>query len=323
MTLKKGIGVSNAKIILIGEHAAVYGKPAIVIPLTAVKLTATTTAIAEGQFIESNYYTGPLTRAITSFAGIRKLIETILARFNQQQASFKLTITSEIPAERGMGSSAATAIAVIRSLYDFFDKKINRAKLLALANIAETVTHGSPSGMDAATTSSTAPIWFVKGQASYNLPINLKGNLVIADSGIRGQTGPAVATVRERMADFPQETEVFMDQLAELAVSTRKAIASQQLAQVGQNFTTAQLILQTLGVSNQTIDHLVFVAQRNGSLGTKLTGGGRGGCIIALTADQAATDRLVTALAAEGVTQTWVQPLAHLNQTTNKEYDHE
>ncbi|MFL2028936.1 mevalonate kinase [Loigolactobacillus zhaoyuanensis] len=323
MTLEKGIGVSNAKIILIGEHAAVYGKPAIVVPLTAVKLTAVTTAIEQGQLIESTYYTGPLERSIKSFAGIRKLIQTILARLNQRQANFKMTITSEIPAERGMGSSAATAIAVIRSLYSFFGQKINRAMLLELANVAEKITHGDPSGMDAATTSATAPIWFVKGQASYNLPINLDGNLVIADSGIRGQTGPAVATVRERMADFPQETAVFMDQLAELATSTRNAIASQQLAQVGQNFTSAQLILQTLGVSNQTIDHLVFVAQRNGSLGTKLTGGGRGGCIIALTADQANTDRLLAALRAEGVTQTWIQPLAHLNQLTNRELDYE
>ncbi|MFC6169130.1 mevalonate kinase [Loigolactobacillus jiayinensis] len=323
MTLEQGIGVSNAKIILIGEHAAVYGKPAIVVPLTAVKLTAITTPIEQGQLIESNYYTGPLARSMTNFSGIKKLIQTILTRLNQQQANFKLTITSQIPAERGMGSSAATAVAVTRSLYDFFGKKLNRATLLELANVAETVTHGSPSGMDAATTSSTAPIWFIKGHASYNLPINLSGNLVIADSGIRGQTGPAVTTVRERLADFPQETAVFLDQLAELAESTRKAIASQQLAQVGKNFTSAQLILQTLGVSNETIDHLVFVAQRNGSLGTKLTGGGRGGCIIALTADDATTQHLLRALAAEGVTQTWVQPLAHLNQTKNQEYDHE
>lgn len=319
MKIKKGIGTSNAKIILIGEHSAVYNQPAIVIPLTAVKLTAVTTASTTGQYIESNYYTGPLSRAVKNFAGIKKLIQTILQQFNQSSANFKMTITSAIPAERGMGSSAATAVAVTRSLFDFFDRPLSRHRLLALAAVSEKVIHGSPSGMDAATTSSSAPIWFVKGQASYNLPINLKGNLVIADSGIRGQTGPAVATVRARMADFPQETNVFMDRLGQLAYSTRQAIASAQLTKVGQNFTTAQLILQTLGVSSELLDHLIFVAQRNGSLGTKLTGGGRGGCLIALAPDQTTTDHLIQVLKNEGVTQTWVQPLAHLNQAYQQE----
>ncbi|ANK59530.1 mevalonate kinase [Loigolactobacillus backii] len=313
MTLAEGIGVSNAKIILIGEHSAVYGQPAIVIPLTSIQLTASTTPIQSGQYIDSNYYTGPLQRAYKNLAGVKKLILTVLQQLNQTNANFKLTIKSAIPSERGMGSSAAAAIAIIRSLYAYFEQPLNRATLLRLANVAETVTHGNPSGMDAATTSAHAPIWFVRGEQSHNLPINASGYLVIADSGMKGQTGPAVATVRDRLADFPQETDVFMKQLGALAVTARDALANNQLTTLGTCLSHAQIILQTLGVSNYTIDHLVFLAQHNGSLGTKLTGGGRGGCIIALAPDKATATHLIDVLTTAGATQTWLQPLAHLN----------
>ncbi|KRK32773.1 mevalonate kinase [Loigolactobacillus bifermentans] len=317
MTIKKGIGTSNAKIILIGEHAAVYGEPAIVIPITSIRLTATVVP-ADDQLIDSRYYTGPIKQAFKNLAGIKALIETILQRLHQPDATFKLTIDSQLPSERGMGSSAATAIAIIRAFYDYFDQPLSRHTLLALAAISEKITHGNPSGMDAATTSATAPIWFVKGQQSHDLPINTSGYLVIADSGFKGQTGPAVATVRERMDDFPQETKVFIRQLGKLAYQARQALANNALQRLGEIMSHAQVILQTLGVSNTTLDHLIFVAQKNGSLGTKLTGGGRGGCLIALAPDEATAQHLITVLKAEGATQTWLQPLAHLQQEVSE-----
>lgn len=317
MTIKKGIGTSNAKIILIGEHAAVYGEPAIVIPITSIRLTATVVP-ADDQLIDSRYYTGPIKQAFKNLAGIKALIETILQRLHQPDATFKLTIDSQLPSERGMGSSAATAIAIIRAFYDYFGQPLSRHTLLALAAISEKITHGNPSGMDAATTSATAPIWFVKGQQSHDLPINTSGYLVIADSGFKGQTGPAVATVRERMDDFPQETKVFIRQLGKLAYQARQALANNALQRLGEIMSHAQVILQTLGVSNTTLDHLIFVAQKNGSLGTKLTGGGRGGCLIALAPDEATAQHLITVLKAEGATQTWLQPLAHLQQEVSE-----
>jgi mevalonate kinase len=317
MTIKKGIGTSNAKIILIGEHSAVYGEPAIVIPITSIRLTATVVP-AEDQLIDSRYYTGPIKQAFKNLAGIKALIETILQRLHQIDATFKLTIDSQLPSERGMGSSAATAIAIIRAFYAYFDQPLSRHTLLELAAISEKITHGNPSGMDAATTSATAPIWFVKGHQSHDLPINTSGYLVIADSGFKGQTGPAVATVRERMNDFPQETKVFIHQLGKLTYQARQALANNELPRLGEIMSHAQVILQTLGVSNTLLDHLIFVAQKNGSLGTKLTGGGRGGCLIALAPDQATAQHLITVLKAEGVTQTWLQPLAHLQQEVSE-----
>lgn len=313
MTIKKGIGTSNAKIILIGEHSAVYGEPAIVIPITSIRLTATIVP-ADDQLIDSRYYTGPLKQAFKNLAGIKALIAAVLRQLHQVEATFKLTIDSQLPSERGMGSSAATAIAIIRAFYDYFEQPLSRHTLLTLAEVSEKITHGNPSGMDAATTSATAPIWFVKGQQSQHLPINTSGYLVIADSGFKGQTGPAVATVRERMNDFPQETKVFMHQLGQLTDNARQALAHNELHRLGTIMSHAQVILQTLGVSNTVLDHLIFVAQKNGSLGTKLTGGGRGGCLIALAPDQTTAQHLIRVLKAAGATQTWLQPLAYLQQ---------
>lgn len=306
-----GVGKSHAKIILIGEHAVVYGQPAIALPIFAVQTQVSVIADADlsEPLIQSTYYSGPLSQAVGQMTSIRYLIDQLWQQLNDRQVMFTLTIKSQLPAERGMGSSAATAIAIIRGLYDFFKQPLDHQHLLELATLSENLIHGNPSGIDAATTGATTPLLYVKGQQPQPLPINLNGYLVIADSGQKGQTGPAVKSVQNRLLANPEQTQPIISHLGQLTNAVAANIASNQLEQLGQHLAAAQTDLQLLGVSNTRLDRLVQIANQAGSLGTKLTGGGRGGCIIALADSQPAAEQIATALTQAGAIQTWIQSL--------------
>lgn len=300
-------GQSSAKIILIGDHSVVYGQPAIALPLPSVQTNVTMRATTSGQLISSRYFDGPIDELGQNLAGVAKLIHTLLDRFNGQKTPFSMRIESDLPAERGMGSSAAVAVAITRAMTAFFDRTMTRDQLLATAAIAEKITHGNPSGIDAATVSSAVPIWFVPHQAITQIPFALNGTLVIADSGIKGQTGKAVAAVAQRKTLFPQETNQQITTLGQLAQKARVALAKPDLPELGRIMSAAQDQLSGLGVSSPELNQLTAVATANGALGAKLTGGGMGGCLIALCADLPTAKHVQQALTTAGATQTWLE----------------
>ena len=297
---------SHAKAILIGEHAVVYTQPAIAIPIPTIRLRAELTPRVDGQqLVTSAFFNGALFAAAgTRFAGIATLIRQLLIRFDGQDCGFNLNIISDLPPERGMGSSAATAVAITRAFYAAFNTPLDHATLLRWADVSERIIHGNPSGIDAATASADKPQWIVRGKAPRALTRPTRGVLVIADSGIQGQTGQAVAHVATAIRQNP----VLYDQITALGQMTRHfalAIADNDIEQMGTLMTSAQHALAALGVSNDTLDHLVAVATHAGALGAKLTGSGMGGCMLALARDKAAAAKIAAALTAAGATASW------------------
>lgn len=306
---ERGVGLSHAKIILIGEHSVVYGQPAIALPLKDIMTKATVQSQATGQTITSRYFQGNITEMPASMAGVLKLIDELKEHFAGENDAWELNIESDIPAERGMGSSAATAVAITRAFFDYYRTELTRDELLKWADVEEQITHRSPSGLDAATVSSDSPLWFIKGQAGSQFNLELNATMVIADTGIQGATKEAINAVKSRLKDDPDSTKHILEHLGQLATDTKQVLANDEVMKLGAILNAAQQDLVTLGVSDRSLDHLVSAAIENGAIGAKLTGGGRGGCMFAITHTAMGARKLAAALTNAGAHATWIQPL--------------
>lgn len=310
MVKQQGIGTSHAKIILMGEHSVVYGQPAIALPLPSVQLSVTLSSRQDNQrIIKSRYYHGSLENLPSSMIGIKKLIDTLSARFDDQETGWDLKIESQLPAERGMGSSAASAIAIIRAFFDYYDEPLDRTLLLQLADVEEQITHRSPSGLDAATVSSDKPLFYVKGRIGVPIEMNLNASLVIADTGKKGATKEAILAVKDELENDNKKAAGHIKDLGELVKQTKVYLAQNDIVKLGDALNFAQTDLAALNVSDPSLDHLIHVARDNGALGAKLTGGGRGGCMIALTQTAMGARRLASILKENGAHDIWLQPL--------------
>ena len=307
---EQGIGHSHAKIILMGEHSVVYGEPAIALPLPDVTLTVTIKLTNKGGHqIKSRYFEGSLNQIPEKMAGVQRLISSLMQRFNGESDQWTMTIKSQLPAERGMGSSAATAVAIVRAFFDLYEEKLGRKQLLQLADIEEEVTHRSPSGLDAATVSSTSPLYFVKGQAGVPLKMNLQATMVIADTGVKGATKEAIIAVRHELETNHNAALSHINHLGKLVNLAKDYLSHNEAMSLGIALNSAQSDLTALNVSDEHLDRLIAAANHNGALGAKLTGGGRGGCMVAITRTALGARKLAGILKDNGAKQVWLQPL--------------
>lgn len=308
-TNQPAIGTANGKIILMGEHSVVYGEPAIAIPFPATHIQVTITP-AEGPVqLNCVYYQGNLTSAPKHLENLRAVVESTVSELNQELNDFQLTIESTIPVERGMGSSAAVAIAMVRALFAYFSAPLTDDTLLTLANISETIAHGNPSGLDAAMTSGRHPLYYVKGEPFIPFPLSMPAYLIVADTGLKGQTKDAVASIAQLNTEKPEKTMGSIHELGNLTRQAKLAIETTNPVTLGLAMNAAHETLSSLGVSNEPLNHLVNTARANGALGAKLTGGGRGGCMIALAADKDTAACISDALLNAGAVNTWTHQL--------------
>lgn len=297
-----GSGGAHAKAILLGEHAAVYGAPALAIPLHGLGVAAQATP-AEGIQLESELFSGPANNAP---ARLWPVLTAVRAALDQQDAVTGTTvrIRSSIPYERGLGSSAAVAAAVVRAIADLAQHTVDPDILYTIVQEAERVAHGNPSGLDARAVTATAPIRFQQGAA---VPVEVGSSLVftLADSGCSGSTAQAVAQVHERRTADRAGIDAIIDRIAELTEAASADLTRGAGTALGERMSQTHELLTSLGVSDERLDALVAAAHRAGSAGAKLTGGGQGGCIIALADDAEHAKELGSALRAAGAPRTW------------------
>lgn len=286
MLKNQATGIAHGKIILMGEHAVVYNEPAIALPLKNLLLKAQIIPHSH-LYIECDFYTGLISSMPELFKSLKTLIYTILTEINREDATFKLKLTSDIPIERGMGSSAAVAVATTKAIYNYFNLNLTKEKLLSLVNIAETIAHGKPSGIDALLTSSNEAYYFIKNQKPLPISMNLDATLIVADTGITGQTKLAVQNVKNLVKKRP-ETNLIIKKIGKLTNQAHLAMQNNDLNLLGNVMTKAHQALISLQISNKNLDRLVNLSLINGAYGAKLTGGGLGGCMIALVDTQEA-----------------------------------
>ena len=292
MTKEVGVGQAHSKIILIGEHAVVYGYPAISLPLLEVEVTCRVVpAGTPWRLFEED------TLSMAVYASLEYL--------NITDAYIRCQIDSAIPEKRGMGSSAAISIAAIRAVFDYYQEKLPRDVLEILVNRAEMIAHMNPSGLDAKTCLSDQPIRFIKNVGFEELAMDLSAYLVIADTGVYGHTREAIQVVESK----GKEALPFLYALGELTQQAEEAIKARDAVMLGEILTKAHGNLKEIGVSSLEADALVETALQHGALGAKMSGGGLGGCIIALVADYHQAQDLAERLEEKGAVQTWIESL--------------
>ena len=292
MTKKVGVGQAHSKIILIGEHAVVYGYPAISLPLLEVEVTCKVVpATSPWRLYEED------TLSMAVYAALEYL--------NIKEACIRCEIDSAIPEKRGMGSSAAISIAAIRAVFDYYQAELPHDVLEILVNRAEMIAHMNPSGLDAKTCLSDQPIRFIKNVGFTELEMDLSAYLVIADTGVYGHTREAIQVVQNK----GKNALPFLHALGELTQQAEDAIRRKDAEGLGKILSQAHSHLKEIGVSSPEADHLVETALNHGAMGAKMSGGGLGGCIIALATNLSQAQELAERLEEKGAVQTWIESL--------------
>lgn len=303
--IKEMIGIAPSKLILVGEHAVVHGQPAIAIPFPLIGVKATITSIPGEVFLNSTLYKGTMDKAPEFLKGIVSTIKHTLVMLDIPSKDLSIKVESSIPTGKGLGSSAAVAIAIIKSLFAYSDRAYTDEEVLFLANIAETHAHGSPSGIDPLTVNSKNPVWYKKGTPIEYIKPDSEFHFVVADSGREADTKTAVGTVTELMKSAPDKIQATMSRLGDITHQVRDALETSSKQVLGYLLTEAQKELVTLGVSDGGLNKLIQLAMDEGALGAKLTGAGNGGCIIALAKNEFHAKQLTEKLLRGGADKVW------------------
>lgn len=299
--MRVGNGKSHAKIILIGEHAVVYGTRAIAIPFFKTRCKASVRDSDEVKIV-SGVYSGLLENAPSSMESIVSLIRELTRNLNLPKLEY--IIESEIPISSGMGSSAAVASSIVEAVYDYLDLDLSDSSRFEWIQFSERIAHGNPSGIDALTTTHDDALLFQKGYGAVKFPSKLNAYLVVGQTGEPGNTKEAVSAVKRKVTEENKEHVI-----NEIGVTVEECFEEYQngnVEAVGKTLTKVQKKLKELDVSTPIIDEMVDLALESGALGAKLTGGGRGGCVIALARNNEDANKLKKAWEDYNNQESWI-----------------
>lgn len=284
------------KIILFGEHAVVYGKPAIAVPIMQCYTTVTIQPlIHEHNIVQIQAPDIGLNCPLSDldpehpFAIIISLVAMLGSL--QHLPGMQIHIHSMLPVAAGLGSGASVSVALAKALCSFFSIPFTNQDISDIAFEAEKRYHGTPSGIDNTVIAFERGIFFQREKPVEWLNIAQPTHLLIVNSGQEKSTKGMVERVRERFNQSPQLIQPILDQIGEIAVQARSYLKLGNAPLLGSLMVRNHRLLQELGVSTRGLDRMVELAMENGALGAKLSGAGGGGNMIILM-DPATAPRL-------------------------------
>ena len=296
------------KIILFGEHAVVYGRPALAAPVTQVHADVEVTDSRDDQ----TWIHAPDISLLSTLDSlppdhpVASVIHNFFSRFGISPfPPLEIKITSTIPVASGLGSGAAVTVALVRALSSFLGHPLPDEQVNTFTYEIEKLHHGTPSGIDNTVVTYARPVYFVKGQPMETFRVGAPFTLVIADTGISAPTKESVGDVRRLWeADKPKWEKVF-DEIGEIVRNAKEKIENGEWKSLGALMDANHALLQTLAVSSPELDRLTEAARTSGAGGAKLSGGGRGGNMIALAEKEKAA-HVAEALLSAGAKRTIV-----------------
>jgi mevalonate kinase len=269
-----------AKVILLGEHAVVYGAPAL-----AAGIDRGVRAVARPA-VSDRLALGPRGCIGGDGSDLSRALEALRASLGARPHD--VTAELEMPAGAGLGASAALGVAIARAVLEAMSPELEprapetRARVLAAAAAWEQVFHGNPSGIDAAASECGGCIRYTRATGPEGVDMLLPLSLAIALAGPPASTREMVAGVARLAERRPDLVGKTVSGITSLVDNARLCIEAGDLPGLGKLMDLNQMLLSGLMVSTEGIEAACATARRAGALGAKLTGAGGGGCVIAL-----------------------------------------
>lgn len=295
------LGSGYGKVILLGEHAVVYGSHAIAAPVN-LSIDARVQDSADGTHImiprwgvdQRIDFRGGHENSLTTS------LELILKKLDLQSRPMTIEVWPHVPRAMGLGGSAALAVGVVRALSEHFKLNLSDIDVNGLAFEAERVAHGTPSGIDNTLATFRQFMLYRKGEPPVmkEMKVPKPIPIVIGMSGVESLTAKMVARVRNNWANNKFLYERIFAEIDGLTLQAVKAIENYELEQLGELMNIDQGLLNALGVSSWELEELIEVARANGAVGAKLTGGGGGGSMVAIC--PGTQERVATAIRKAG-----------------------
>ena len=294
----------HGKIILLGEHAVVYGRHAIAAPIPlAIQAHVERGGDGVQMLIPRWGVEQRLHRNADKQHSFEKSLAMIFDKLGLQRENMRIEIFPNVPRAMGLGGSAAIAVATIRALDRCFELGLDDERVNELAFECEKIAHGTPSGIDNTLSVYGKSMLFRSGDSPLRRVIEIERpvQLVVGISGIESLTAATVARVAKAREAHPKLYDEIFDQIDSLVLQGVDVLAAHDLETLGELMNVCQGLLNAMQVSSWELEEMIQIARDHGALGAKLTGGGGGGSIIALCPDaRGAADRIESGLREAG-----------------------
>lgn len=270
------MGRASGKVILLGEHAVVYGVPAIAV---GIERGASARAIRAEK---ASIRLGENRVEADDASDVGRALSALLAELGADPVAIDVEL--ELPPGCGLGASAAIAVAASRAVLEVMDPEATETLgcVLKGAMAWERVFHGNPSGVDTAAAASGGCILFRRGEPPLPIHVAAPLELAIAVAGPPASTKSmveGVARLRERRPELVQKS---LDAIHSLVNNARLCIEAGDVIGLGRLMDLNQMLLSGLFVSTEGIERACQLARDAGALGCKLTGAGGGGAVVAI-----------------------------------------
>jgi len=300
-----GKGSGFGKVILFGEHFVVHGVPGIVSAIDStvdaeVKKTGEGITVRDERKGEGDY---TQKKRAEQKESIERMLRTM--GIDPEKASLEIWVGGNLPGFSGIGASAASSVAIARAIAEEFKMDLSDEKINEIAYEAEKAYAGTPSGIDNTAATYGGLIWFqrnLSGGPSTIEKLSLREpvEIIMGNTGIVADTKEMVAGVAARKKENPEKYNMLFKQAEDLAFTARKTLEEFDLRKVGKLMNENHRLLQEIEVSCKELDYLVNSAREKGAFGAKLTGGGGGGCMVALTPGKDLQEAVAAAMEKEG-----------------------
>ena len=298
-----GEGIGFGKAILFNEHFVVYGVPAIVSAIgkyTVAKINPSDKSgwrIKDDRKATPNYKEKKIDQQKDSINRILKKMDIDLSK-----NGIDMILDGNLYCASGIGASAASCVAIARALSEHFNLNLSDEEINEIAYEGEKGYHGTPSGIDNTASTFGGLIWFEKGENQVMDKISIPSpiEVVMGNTGKVADTSAAVAGVCERKEKNPEKYKEIFDRAENIAYLARNAFLNEDIKELGKLMNENHKLLQQIEVSSRELDFLVKLAREQGAIGAKLTGGGLGGSIIALTPGKELQEEIANAIEKEG-----------------------